>query len=161
MRQAGRQTGPSEKDGTVFLGEYRHNIDAKGRLAIPARFRPYLAEGLVVTRGLDLCLHIYPRAEWEPLAERLSSLPLSEPAVRVLRRSFFASAFACEMDRQGRILIPTALREYAGLDGEVVVAGLNTYVELWSADRWEQETPTAETGMSSLAEQLAGLGIVF
>ena len=145
----------------MFLGEYRHSIDAKGRLAIPARFRGELGEGLVVTRGLDRCLSIYPQSEWEPLAERLSSLPVSEPAVRALRRTFFTGAFACEMDKQGRILIPSALREYAGLDGEVVIAGLNTYIEIWSGENWEQELPRVEAGASSLAEQLSNLGIAF
>lgn len=146
----------------MFLGEFRHNIDIKGRLAIPARFRSELEEGLVVTRGLDPCLHIYPQSEWLPLAERLSSLPVSEPAVRALRRSFFASAYACEMDKQGRILIPASLREYAGLDGEVAVAGLNNYIEVWSVERWDDdELPRLAGGVSSLAEQLSNLGIVF
>ncbi len=145
----------------MFLGEYRHSIDAKGRVAIPARFRSGMAEGLVVTRGLDPCLHLYPKSQWVPLAERLSALPMSEPAVRALRRNFFTGAFACEMDKQGRILIPPALREYAGLDGDVVIAGLNTYVEVWSATNWEQELPRVESGASSLAEQLSNLGIVF
>ena len=145
----------------MFLGEYRHNIDVKGRLAVPARFRSELAEGLVVTRGLDPCLHIYSQSEWLPLAERLSQLPMSEPAVRALRRSFFASAFSCEMDKQGRILIPATLREYADFGGEVVVAGLNNYVEIWSVERWDQEFPRIEAGLSSLAEQLTSLGIVF
>jgi MraZ protein len=145
----------------MFLGEYRHNVDAKGRLAIPARFRSGLAEGLVVTRGLDPCLHIYPKSQWLPLAERLSELPMSEPAVRALRRSFFTGAFTCEMDKQGRILLPQALREYAGLDGDVVIAGLNTFIEIWSAKRWTEELPRIESGVSSIAEQLANLGIVF
>ena len=145
----------------MFLGEYRHNVDAKGRLAIPARFRSGLAEGLVVTRGLDPCLHIYPKSQWLPLAERLSELPMSEPAVRILRRNFFTGAFTCELDKQGRILLPQALREYAALDGDVVIAGLNTFVEIWSASRWEQELPRIESGVSSLAEQLSNLGIVF
>ena len=145
----------------MFLGEFRHTIDVKGRLAIPARFRSGLEEGLVVTRGLDLCLHIYPKSQWLPLAERLSSLPANEPAVRVLRRTFFTAAFSSEMDKQGRILIPPALREYAALDGDVVIAGLNTYIEIWSAKRWEEELPRIESGVSSLAEQLSNLGIVF
>ncbi len=145
----------------MFLGEYRHTIDAKGRLAVPARFRDDLAEGLVVTRGLDPCLHIYPKSEWLPLAERLSSLPVSEPAVRALRRSFFTGAYACEMDKQGRILVPPTLREYAGLDGEVVIAGLNAYIEIWSPARWDEEIPRVESSASSLAEQLSSLGIVF
>jgi len=149
------------KDDDMFLGEYRHSIDAKGRLAIPARFRAELEGGLVITRGLDPCLHIYPKAQWEPLAEKLSNLPVSEPAVRALRRNFFTGAFACEMDKQGRVLIPPALRQYAGLDGDVVIAGLNTYIEVWSAVRWEQELPRFEAGASSLAEQLSNLGIVF
>lgn len=145
----------------MFLGEYRHSIDTKGRLAIPARFRADLDEGLVVTRGLDPCLHIYPKSEWLPLAERLSSLPVSEPAVRALRRSFFASAYACEMDKQGRILVPSTLREYANFDSEVVVAGLNTYIELWAAERWDNELPQVETTLGSLAEQLSNLGFTF
>ncbi|MBN1483513.1 MAG: division/cell wall cluster transcriptional repressor MraZ [Chloroflexia bacterium] len=146
----------------MFLGEYRHTIDAKGRLAVPARFRSNLEEGLVVTRGLDPCLHIYSQAEWFPLAERLSGLPLGEPAVRALRRSFFASAYACEMDKQGRVLIPAPLREYAGLEGDVVVAGLHNYIELWSVPRWEgEELPRLASGASSLAEHLSSLGIVF
>lgn len=145
----------------MFLGEFRHNIDTKGRLAVPARFRAGLAEGLVVTRGLDPCLHIYPKSQWLPLAERLSELPTSEPAVRALRRNFFTGAFACEMDKQGRILIPQALREYAGLDGDVVIAGLNTYMEVWAANLWDQELPRIESGVSSIAEQLSNLGIAF
>lgn len=145
----------------MFLGEYRHNVDAKGRLAIPARFRSGLAEGLVITRGLDPCLHIYPKSQWLPLAERLSELPVSEPAVRALRRNFFTGAFSCDMDKQGRIVLPQALREYAGLDGDVVIAGLNTYIEVWAANRWQQELPRIESGVSSLAEQLSNLGIVF
>lgn len=145
----------------MFLGEYRHSIDTKGRLAVPARFRADLDEGLVVTRGLDPCLHIYPKSEWLPLAERLSSLPVSEPAVRALRRSFFASAYACEMDKQGRILVPSTLREYANFDSEVVVAGLNTYIELWASERWDNELPQVETTLGSLAEQLSNLGFTF
>lgn len=145
----------------MFLGEYRHNVDSKGRLAMPARFRSGLAEGLVITRGLDPCLHVYPKSQWLPLAERLSELPMSEPAVRGLRRNIFTGAFACEMDKQGRILIPPALREYAGLDGDVVIAGLNNYIEIWAASRWEQELPRIQSGVSSLAEQLSNLGIVF
>jgi MraZ protein len=145
----------------MFLGEYRHTLDAKGRLAIPARFRTELEEGLVVTRGLDTCLHIYPESQWLPLAERLSSLPMNQPAVRVLRRNFFTGAFSSNMDKQGRILIPQALREYAKLDGEVVVAGLNTYIEIWSSELWQEELPQFETSATSLAEQLSNLGIVF
>lgn len=145
----------------MFLGEYRHSIDAKGRLAIPARFRGELEEGLVVTRGLDRCLYIYPKSQWEPLAEKLSAMPMNEPAARALRRNFFTGAFACEMDKQGRILVPPALREYAGLDGDIVIAGLNTYIEVWSALLWDQEIPRVESGASSLAEQLSNLGIVF
>lgn len=145
----------------MFLGEYHHSVDAKGRLAIPARFRAGLAEGLVVTRGLDPCLHIYPKSQWLPLAESLSALPTSEPAVRALRRNFFTGAFTCEMDKQGRILIPQGLREYAGLDSDVVIAGLNTYMEIWATSLWDQELPRIESGASSIAEQLSSLGIVF
>ena len=123
----------------MFLGEYQHTIDDKGRLTIPARFRPELVDGLVITRGLDECLSVYALPEWEELAERVSALPMGRPEARSLKRLFFANAADMELDNQGRIVIPPYLRESIGLEDEAMVAGLYTYIEVWRPDRWRDE----------------------
>jgi MraZ protein len=128
----------------MFLGEFVHTIDSKGRLAIPARFRSALDEGLVVTRGIDRCLAIYPMQEWRRLAERVSALPMANRRARAFRRLVFAAACHCVPDKQGRVLIPPRLREYAGLDGEVFVTGLNTYAEVWNPALWVAERERVE-----------------
>jgi MraZ protein len=120
----------------MFLGEYTHTIDDKGRVTIPARFRAELAAGLVVTRGFDQNLMIYPIGEWQEMAERLASRPVSDESVRAFRRRIFAGAQDLEPDRQGRIILPQVLREFAGIDGEVVIVGNYDYVELWNANTW-------------------------
>ena len=107
-------------------------------MTIPAKFRAELDAGLVVTRGIDRCLAVYPLAEWEQFAERVSGLPMTDPRARNFRRLLFANASDVFPDKQGRVLIPPRLREYANLDGEVVVTGLNTYVEVWSAEEWDE-----------------------
>jgi len=142
----------------VFLGEFIHTIDEKGRLTIPARFRADLAVGLVVTRGLDRCLAIYPMEEWEQLAERVSALPMTDRRARAFRRLVFANASNAIPDKQGRVLIPPRLREYANLDGEVVVTGLNTYIEVWGPDSWGEERERVE-GDEANVEGWAALGI--
>ncbi|RLC66002.1 MAG: cell division/cell wall cluster transcriptional repressor MraZ [Chloroflexi bacterium] len=142
----------------MFLGEFVHTIDDKGRLTIPARFRPDLAIGLVVTRGIDRCLAIYPKEEWDRLAERVSALPMTDRSARAFRRLVFANAADATPDKQGRVLIPPRLREYAGLDGEVVIAGLNNYIEVWDPDSWDQERTRVE-GDDSTIEEWAILGI--
>ncbi len=123
-----------------FTGEYLHTLDNKGRLAIPARFRPALADGLILTRGLtgEPCLQIYPPPVWLQLAEKVNKLPLGQPKSRKLRRLFFASAVETQLDSNGRILIPLSLRLYAGMDEqpEVVVLGVGDWVELWAQERW-------------------------
>jgi|SRR5690606_34156467 len=120
----------------MFLGEYTHTIDDKGRVTIPARFRAELAGGLVVTRGFDRNLMIYPITEWQEMAERVAARPVSDENVRAFRRRIFAGATDLEPDRQGRIVLPQYLREFAGIDGEVVVAGMYDYIELWDAEAW-------------------------
>lgn len=120
----------------MFLGEYTHTIDDKGRVTIPARFRAELAGGLVVTRGFDRNLMIYPLTEWQEMAERVAARPVSDENVRAFRRRIFAGATDLEPDRQGRIVLPQYLREFAGIDGEVVVAGMYDYIELWDAEAW-------------------------
>jgi MraZ protein len=142
----------------MFLGEFIHAIDEKGRLTIPAKFRADLAAGLVVTRGIDRCLAIYPLEEWNRLAERVSALPLTDRRARAFRRLVFASAADAVPDRQGRLLIPPRLREYADLDSEVIVTGLNTYIEVWNVGTWAQERERVESDDVDV-EEWAALGI--
>jgi len=143
----------------MFLGEYDHNMDDKGRLAVPARFREDLGDGVVITRGFDRCLMGFPRAMWEQLAGHVSALTLGQGDARNLRRMLFSSAIDIQLDRQGRILIPQNLRDYAGLNEQVVVAGLNTYFEIWSRERWREVLDGLDVNGSAIAEQLAALGI--
>lgn len=142
----------------MFLGEFVHTTDDGGRLTIPARFRADLEVGLVVTRGLDRCLAIYPMKEWERLAEQVSALPITDRRARAFRRLVFANASDATLDKHGRVLIPPRLREYAGLDGEVVITGLNTYIELWNPDSWSEERERVE-GDDATMEEWAALGI--
>ncbi len=142
----------------MFLGEFVHTIDRKGRLTLPAKFRPGLASGVVVTRGMDRCLVIYPMAEWERLSQRISALPITDKRARDFRRLVFSGAADVMPDRQGRILIPAYLREYANLDGEVVVAGLNTYIEVWNPQAWQEVRQSVEDVTTNL-EQWASLEI--
>jgi MraZ protein len=142
----------------MFLGEYVHTIDEKGRLAVPARFRADLAAGLVVTRGIDHCLAIYPLEEWKRLAEQVSALPMTDRRARAFRRLVFANASDVIPDKQGRVLIPPRLREYAGINGEVVVTGLDTYIEVWSPDAWNEERTRVED-FGANDEEWAALGI--
>jgi MraZ protein len=142
----------------MFLGEFIHAIDEKGRLTIPAKFRADLAAGLVVTRWIDRCLVIYPLEEWKRLAERVSALPVTDRRARAFRRLVFANASDAVPDRQGRVLIPPRLREYAGLDSDVIVTGLDTYIEVWNTGDWAQERERVE-GDDVDAEQWATLGI--
>jgi MraZ protein len=142
----------------MFLGEFVHAIDEKGRLTIPAKFRADLASGLVVTRGIDRCLAIYPLEEWERLAGRVSALPMTDRRARAFRRLVFASASDAVPDKQGRMLIPPRLREYASLDGEAVVTGLDTYIEVWNPDAWAGERERVE-GDDANVEEWSVLGI--
>jgi MraZ protein len=143
----------------VFLGEYEHNLDDKGRLAIPSRFREELGEGVVITRGFDRCLMGFPRPIWEQLAKQVSGLSLGQGEARNLRRLLFSGAADMALDRQGRILLPQNLREYAGLGDQVIVAGLNTHFEIWANARWNEVLENLDGSASAIAEQLAALGI--
>jgi len=143
----------------VFLGEYEHNLDDKGRLAVPARFRDDLGDGVVITRGFDRCLMGFPRPVWTTLAQQVSNLSLGQGEARNLRRLLFSGAADVMLDRQGRILIPQNLREYAGLGEQVIVAGLNTHFEIWSNERWREVLDSLDVNASAIAEQLAALGI--
>jgi len=141
----------------MFLGRFSHNLDTKGRLAIPAKFRGTLADGLVVTRGIDRCLSAYPLSAWQTLAERVSALSISDPDARQFKRMVFAEAMDEELDGQGRIVLPPELRRYAGIAREAVVVGMNTYIEIWDPARWEAMSAAAEDEGASIAQRLADL----
>ena len=143
----------------MFLGEYVHSIDEKSRLAIPARFRQALAQGLYVTKGVDRCLYVLTPDGWNRLAERIAALPSMQSSVRQLQRHFFAGAIHVVPDKLGRIVIPQPLREYAGLEGDVVVAGVHNRIELWSRATWNDEQARADEQTATLAEQMASLGV--
>jgi len=145
--------------GPVFMGEYQHSLDAKGRIIVPAKFRDPLGGQCVVTRGLDQCLFLYPPAEWATMEEKLKTLPLTQRDARAFVRFFFSGATDVELDKQGRIMIPAALRDYAGLTKDVVVIGVSTRVELWSKENWERYVAEAESSFESIAEKIVDLGI--
>lgn len=128
----------------MFLGEYTHTIDDKGRLTIPAKFRGDLAAGLVLTRGYDQNLMIYPAQGWKDLAQRITERSLTDRRVRDFRRRVFSGATDLAPDRQGRILVPPYLRRFAGINGEVVVAGMYDYLEIWSVDAWHKQRDQIE-----------------
>lgn len=141
----------------MFLGRFSHTLDAKGRLAVPARFREGLAEGLVLTRGIDRCLAVYPLAAWTPLADRVSALPFTDPDARNFRRMVFAEAIDLHLDAQGRILLPPELRRYAEIDRDAVVIGVNEAIELWSPTRWETVHTLMDEDGAAIAQRLASL----
>ncbi|MCC6174637.1 MAG: division/cell wall cluster transcriptional repressor MraZ [Chloroflexi bacterium] len=143
----------------MFLGEYVHSIDEKNRLAIPARFRQDLAEGVYLTKGVDRCLYLLAPDGWARLADRIAALPSMQADVRKLQRHFFAGAVHLAPDKLGRIVIPPNLREYAQLDGEVVVAGVHSRIELWPKSAWDAEQARVDDQTATIAEQMASLGI--
>lgn len=146
-------------DKSMFMGQYEHMVDDKGRLALPARFRDRLAQGLVVTRGLERCLLVYTAADWSVLAERIATLPLTQSDARAFTRFLFSGAMDAQLDRQGRVVIPGYLREYAGIREDVVIAGANTRLEIWDREAWNQAVGKVEDEGVLIAEHLASLGI--
>lgn len=145
----------------MFIGEYNHTIDAKGRLIVPSKFRETLGDVFVVTKGLDGCLFVYPMEEWTVFTEKLRELPLTKKDARQFSRFFLASAANCEVDKQGRILLPAVLREFAGLDKEAVLVGISSRIEIWSKAKWEEINDIDVDNMDDIAEHMADLGISF
>lgn len=143
----------------MFIGEYKHNIDDKGRLAIPIKFRADLSKGAVVTRGLDTSLFLFPKEEWDKLAVKLASLPLGQSNSRAFARLMLAGAMDVEVDKQGRVMLPEYLRTYAGLHKSVVLAGLYNRLELWDEASWNAYKLKMEEDAESVAEQLGELGV--
>ena len=142
----------------MFMGEYNHTIDAKGRLIIPAKFRELLGTEFVLTRGLDGCLFIYPVDEWKAFEQKLRALPLTNKNARTFSRFFVAGAAMCELDRQGRVLVPQTLREFAGLEKDVVMTGNLDRIEVWSKDKWSENCDYDD--MNEIAESMQDMDIV-
>jgi MraZ protein len=143
----------------MFIGEYAHTLDQKGRIAIPAKFRSELKKGCVVTRGLDNCLFVYPVNEWELLAGKLASLPVSQSNTRAFSRLMLAGAMDVQLDKQGRIIIPDYLRNFASLTKKIVLAGLYNRLEIWNEEAWNTYKQVTEKDSVAIAENLDGLGI--
>lgn len=143
----------------MLIGEYRHSLDAKKRLAVPAKMRKDLGERVVITRGLDSCLFIYPLVEWQKLVEKLSSLPLGTASTRSFVRLLLSGAVEVELDQLGRILVPDYLKDYAGLKKTAMVVGIHTRLEIWDEQRWTEFKKKAEGNADELAEQLGQLGV--
>ncbi len=143
----------------MFMGEYQHNIDTKGRIIVPSKFREDLGECFVLTRGLDQCLFAYPMNEWKILEEKLKKLPLTKKDARAFTRFFFSGAVECEVDKQGRINIPPPLRKYAVLDKECVVIGVSNRIEFWSGEKWETYFEASEESFSEIAENMLDVDI--
>ena len=141
----------------MFMGEYNHTIDAKGRLIIPSKFRESLGDEFVVTKGMDGCLFVYDNEEWNKFEEKLLSLPMMDKQVRQFTRYFLAGAASVEVDKQGRILLPAHLREFAGLEKDVVLVGVGSRVEIWSKDKWESMNSDAD--MDEITSAMEGLGL--
>ncbi|PLX28091.1 cell division/cell wall cluster transcriptional repressor MraZ [Candidatus Parcubacteria bacterium] len=143
----------------MFIGEYNHNLDVKGRLAVPAKFREKLKQGAVVTRGLDNCLFLYTRDQWEKIVEKLANLPISQSKARAFSRLMLAGAMDVECDAQGRINLPEYLRKYAGLNKKTIVAGLFDRLEIWDEENWDKYKTEAEAESTEIAEALGELGV--
>ncbi len=143
----------------MFIGEYRHTLDEKGRIAVPVKFRAALSEGAVVTRGLDRSLFLYPKSEWMKLADKLTALPLGQADTRALARLMLAGAMEVEVDGSGRVMIPEYLRTYAGFKKDVVVAGLFNRMELWDEATWRAYASKTEEDGNAIAERLGALGL--
>ena len=140
----------------MFMGEYNHTLDTKGRLIVPSKFRDQLGDEFVITKGLDDCLFVYDKTEWAAFEEKLHSLPISQKNATAFVRFFLAGAAEVEIDKQGRALIPGNLREFAGLDKDVVLVGVASRIEIWSKERWEKISD--DTSMDDIAENMAELG---
>ena len=141
----------------MLIGEYEHSLDAKGRLIMPAKLRDDIGEVSILTKGLDGCLFAFSKSEWEKFEQKLSALPVSDKNARAFTRFFFAGAIECEIDKQGRFLISSNLREFASLTKDVVIIGLNSRIEIWSKEKWMAEDE--EISAEDIAEKMTMLGI--
>lgn len=141
----------------MLIGEYEHSVDVKGRLIMPAKLREEIGYKFIVTKGLDGCLFVFPLKEWEIFQEKLRALPVSDKNARNFTRFFFAGAIECEIDKQGRFLVSSNLREFAGLDKDVIIIGMNSRLEIWSKEKWQQ--CDEDISADEIAEHMTNLGI--
>ena len=143
----------------MFMGEYHHSIDNKGRMIVPSKFRDELGDMFIITRGLDQCLFGYPISEWELIEEKLKGLPLTKKDARAFTRFFFSGATESELDKQGRINIPAPLLQYAKLEKESVILGVSNRIEIWSKQIWEDYFSQSEESFAEIAENMIGFDI--
>ncbi|MCK5122755.1 MAG: division/cell wall cluster transcriptional repressor MraZ [Candidatus Pacebacteria bacterium] len=143
----------------MFIGEYNHNLDSKGRLAVPVKFRDDLKKGVVITKGLDGCLFLYTMSEWKILAEKLSKLPISQSNTRAFARLMLAGAMDVQVDKQGRVVLPDYLRKYASLKKKIIIGGLYNRLEIWDENNWEKYKNKTEKESGDIAEKLGELGV--
>lgn len=140
----------------MFLGRFEHSVDSKGRVAVPARFRDRLSGELIMTRGNDGCLYLFTEQSWEPLAAKLNALPTGDEDARNLRRAVFSSAEPVELDKQGRVIIPDHLRQYAGISGDVSIIGLGEYIEIWDTQSWKTLDSNIAQNVDVISSHLSG-----
>ena len=143
----------------MLIGEYQHTVDAKGRVFVPSKFRDDLGEKFIVTRGIGNCLFGFSGEEWEKISKKLTSMPLTDVSIQNFLRRLFAGATECEVDKQGRILLPQRLREFAKVDKEVVIIGVMSRIEFWAKDYWEEYNESSQEEFESTLSKLAELGI--
>lgn len=143
----------------MFMGEYEHTIDTKSRIIVPVKFREGLGDKFVITKGLDDCLFVYPLDEWQSLEKKMRSLPFTRADARAFSRFFFSGASECEVDKQGRVLIPSNLRKYASLEKEVIIIGVSSRVEIWSKEVWEAYNQRTGSDYENIAEKLDDVNI--
>ncbi len=141
----------------MFMGEYNHTVDTKGRLIVPSKFRELLGDEFVVTKGLDGCLFVYSSDEWKLMETKFREVSQFSKEARKFARFFFAGAATCEVDKQGRVLLPANLREFAGIEKEVVLAGVVNHIEIWNKDRWQDTNEYDD--VEEIAEHMASLGL--
>ena len=143
----------------MFMGEYHHNVDAKGRLIVPAKFREDLGELFILTRGLDQCLFGYPLNEWKIIEDKLKGLPMTKKDARAFTRFFFSGATECEIDKQGRINISSPLLNYANLEKECVILGVSNRIEIWSQNIWNDYFSESADSFAEIAENMIGFDL--
>ena len=143
----------------MFIGEYSYTIDDKGRMITPPKYRAQLSEGVIVTRGLDNCLFMYPKKEWDIIAEKLGNMPTTDRAARDYARLMLAGAMDIVPDKAGRIVLPQYLRDFAGLKKNIVAAGLYNRIEIWNEDAWKKYEANIEKNSSDIADKLSSLGV--
>lgn len=143
----------------MFIGEYNHTLDNKGRITIPSKFREGLGDEFIITKGLDSCLFVYPKDEWKIFEDKLKTLPLTSKDARAFVRFFFAGASECNLDKQNRVLLPKNLRIHSELQKDAIIIGVSTRIEIWSKEKWNEYTEDETLSYENIAENMAELGI--